>query len=195
MTQRIALLMAAALTAFLVVAGAALGASLARPAAPPATAPAPVTASDPLADPAVQAVLQDREASYRQLVEEANRRLEQANAQLQATPPPAPTAPSPPPPAAPAAPEPPISVVAASAIALSVAPGAQLTARPETVSFEGTLAYEVRLDQGLVYVDANTGRVLYNGATAPVTARASSPAVPAAPAAPRQDSEETNDDD
>src|SRR5581483_4051927 len=88
---------------------------------------------------------------------------------VQAPPPPtaapAPTAPPPPPaPAAPAAPDYPITPDMAAAIALNVVPGGQLTRPPELVDFQGTVAYEVMLAQGAVYVDANTGQVLYNAA-------------------------------
>jgi len=48
-----------------------------------------------------------------------------------------------------------------------------LLATPELVSFQGTVAYEVHLDRGLVYVDATTGNVLYNGVPAQQTGSAS----------------------
>jgi hypothetical protein len=35
------------------------------------------------------------------------------------------------------------------------------------VDFQGTIAYEVRLNWGNVYVAANSGQILYNGATPP----------------------------
>ncbi len=50
----------------------------------------------------------------------------------------------------------------AAQIALNVAPGASVTKTPELVSYNGTVAYEVLLDQGTVYVDANNGKVLSN---------------------------------
>jgi uncharacterized membrane protein YkoI len=57
-----------------------------------------------------------------------------------------------------------ISADAASRLALSAAPGATLSRAPELVSFQGVVAYEVLLDRGAVYVDANSGQILYNGA-------------------------------
>lgn len=48
-------------------------------------------------------------------------------------------------------------------IALASVPGATATRLPELVDLQGTLAYEVTLDKGVVYVDANTGAVLYDG--------------------------------
>ncbi len=54
----------------------------------------------------------------------------------------------------------------AAQIALNMAPGARLTVTPDLVNVEGTVAYEVTLDRGLVYVDANTGRVLSSTLTA-----------------------------
>ena len=35
---------------------------------------------------------------------------------------------------------------------------------PVLVDFQGTVAYEVTLDMGTVYIDANTGALLYNSA-------------------------------
>lgn len=75
-----------------------------------------------------------------------------------------------PPPAAPgaerpAAPTYPVSADDAASIALTTAPGAALTADPRLVNVNGTAAYEVALDQGMVYVDATSGQVLYNSAT------------------------------
>lgn len=51
----------------------------------------------------------------------------------------------------------------AVAIASSFVPGASHAGTPELVSLEGTLAYEVRLDRGPVYLDANSGRLLQDG--------------------------------
>ena len=48
-------------------------------------------------------------------------------------------------------------------IAQKLAPTAKLQGAPELVNFQGTVAYEVLLDQGKVYVDANNGKVLSNG--------------------------------
>ncbi len=52
----------------------------------------------------------------------------------------------------------------AAQIALNVVPGARLTRTPELVNFQGAVAYEVVLDQGNVYIDANSGKLLMNGA-------------------------------
>lgn len=48
----------------------------------------------------------------------------------------------------------------ASQVALNMAPGARVANPPDLVNFQGTVAYEITLDQGVVYVDANNGRVL-----------------------------------
>ena len=54
----------------------------------------------------------------------------------------------------------------AAAVAMGIAPNATLIRAPELVNFQGTVAYEVGLNQGNVYVDANSGKVLLNsGAT------------------------------
>jgi len=62
----------------------------------------------------------------------------------------------------------------AAQIAAKVVPNAQLVRTPELVNLQGTLAYEVVLNQGVVYIDANTGAVLFNGANAPANAPQSS---------------------
>jgi uncharacterized membrane protein YkoI len=57
-----------------------------------------------------------------------------------------------------------ISADAAAAIALGAVPGTALARTPELVSFQGMVAYEVLLDRGTVYLDANSGLILYNSA-------------------------------
>lgn len=53
----------------------------------------------------------------------------------------------------------------AARIAQTTAPRARLSGTPELVNYNGTLAYEVVLDRGTLYVDANNGTVLTNGTT------------------------------
>jgi uncharacterized membrane protein YkoI len=161
MSQRHALMLAAALTAFVLVLIGGVAAGITQPWA--ANAAAPAASNTP--DPTVQALLA-RDAQYRQLIEQANQRLQQAYAQ--------PQQPAEQQPAAqqPAAPQPsyPVSAEQAAGIAQQAAPGARLTRGAELVSFQGTVAYEVLFDLGAVYVDATSGAVVYNGAT--VTASA-----------------------
>ena len=66
--------------------------------------------------------------------------------------------------ATPAAPTYPVSADTAVAIVLTTVRGAALQSPPELVDYMGAVAYEVSLDRGLVYVDANTGKILANGA-------------------------------
>jgi hypothetical protein len=54
----------------------------------------------------------------------------------------------------------------ARAIALAAAPGATVQRDPELVIYQGAVAYEVALNSGAVYVDANSGVVLANTAVA-----------------------------
>jgi hypothetical protein len=56
-----------------------------------------------------------------------------------------------------------ISAEAARNIALNAANLATMIRQPELVRFEGSVAYEVGFTRGVVYVDANSGAVLYNG--------------------------------
>jgi uncharacterized membrane protein YkoI len=148
MIQKHALVLAAALTAFSLVVIGGVTARLAAPTAP---------AADPLGDPTVQA-LHAREAEYRQALAQANQQLQQAYQQRRAQPDQASQA------GAPKAVA--VSADQAAALALGVVPGATLTKRPELVMFEGAPAYEVVLDQGTLYVDANSGNVLYDGVLA-----------------------------
>jgi uncharacterized membrane protein YkoI len=97
---------------------------------------------------------------------------------------PAPSAPAPSAPAptsAPAAPSFAVSADSAAQIGLAAAPSATLNASPELVDFQGAIAYEVSTSAGLVYVDANSGTVLFNGAAPAPAAPAGLPAAPVAP--------------
>jgi hypothetical protein len=146
MSQRIALFLSIALTAFvLVMVGAALGVGRQAQATP----------ANPTLDPQLVAELQAREAAYQAMIA-------QANAQLQAEDPTDLPAPTPTP--VPTETVYPISPDLAAYIALSVAPNAYLVKPPELVLFRGVVAYEVTLNTGQVYVDANSGAILWNGA-------------------------------
>lgn len=199
MNQRNALLLSAGLTAFVLVVLGGLAAILLQPAASSPVAGDPVAAAPVAAAPALDPT---REAAYQQALAdaqaqltEANRRLEEANAQRAATPvPPTPRPPAPPVPTdPPAAPTYALSADMAGQIALRVAPGATLQARPDLVLYQDTPAYEVRLDLGRLYVDANTGRVLYNSIPAP---RAPAPVLtPSRSYESHDDQEHKNGDD
>lgn len=65
--------------------------------------------------------------------------------------------------APPSAPNVAVTVEQAVNMALQAAPGARLMQPPTLVNFQGTAAYEVLLDQGVVYVHAQNEQVLYNG--------------------------------
>jgi hypothetical protein len=59
-----------------------------------------------------------------------------------------------------------ISSADAANIALSSVPGSSLMQQPRLVNFNGgTVAYEVQLNAGYVYVDAQSGQVIYNQAS------------------------------
>lgn len=165
----------------------------AQPAATPAVviatdavAPAIHTAEQPVSLPAgsnADSAFSAREAQYQALIQEANRRIEEANRRLaemeqqlsrgQAAPAetvnvmaqtPAQAGPA-------QAPNNSVPAVAllpqrALEIAQTSAPGAVAQRLPELVNFQGTVAYEVAFNTGMVYVDANSGALLYNGAAA-----------------------------
>jgi len=116
----------------------------------------------------VNELVASRQLAYEQALSQANAQLQVANeqlAQLQGglvNPAPAPVVPS-------DNATLPVSADAAGQIALAAAPNTTITAAPFLVDFQGMVAYEVATGAGLLYIDANTGTVLFNGA-APVTA-------------------------
>jgi uncharacterized membrane protein YkoI len=201
MQNRLALSIAAATTLFVLMIGVGVVLYFSRDhladASATSIAPASVVQADPVSnqpsvEQQVQSLIDSREAAYRQALDDANSKLQQANAQLeqayaiinslkqtaQAVPP-TPTPVSQPTPTAQPAqtdqavqqtdpvPSYAVSPDQAATIALSIEPSGQLLRTPDLVSFQGTTAYEVQLDLGTVYVDANSGSVLYDGA-APV---------------------------
>jgi hypothetical protein len=179
MTQRTTLLAAAGLTAFVLVLLGGLAVYLTQPAAP-ASVPAAGAGNGP-ATPA--ALAPDREAAYQAALQEAQVRLTEANRRLAeaAASRPAPVL-RPPPPAAPTPPAARAYAVSADQallVALGSAPGAAPNAPPELVRYQDRVAYEVRLDQGPIYVDATSGQVLYNGAAGSVLAAAGGSVAPA----------------
>jgi hypothetical protein len=167
MTQKTALILSAVLTAFVLVVGGGVIARVSQPeaasAAAPLMAPAITTPNTDLTAQ-VQELMQQREAQYRQLIDQANQRLQAMNQQLanaqvaQAAP-------------APAAPVSARSAVAqfaistgqATNIAVEAANGLTMIRSAELVRFEGKVAYEVGFTRGAIYVDANSGTVLFNG--------------------------------
>jgi uncharacterized membrane protein YkoI len=143
MIRKNALLMASALTAFVLVMVGGIAGRLSNVAS--AEGSQPSTPAVIVDDAALAAQLQERESAYRALIGQANQLLAE-------------TATAPAPPAFP------ISADTAVAIVLTTVRGGSLEKPPELVDYMGAAAYEVSLVQGLVYVDANTGKILANGA-------------------------------
>jgi hypothetical protein len=173
MTQKTALILSVVLTAFLLVVGGGVIAQVSQPesasAAVPTAAPV-VTAPSIDVTAQMQELMQQREAQYRQLLDQANRRLTDMNTQLAAaqvaqqaaparTAVPVAAAPA----AQPAAPQIALSSDAARDIAVRAANFATMIRTPELVRFEGKVAYEVGFTRGVVYIDAGNGAVLFNG--------------------------------
>lgn len=159
MTQRTMLMVAAAVTTCILVVAGALAGRLTD------AAPADVAAADPMLAPAAPLTATsyaEREAAYQAAIAEANRRLELANQQLaqqgNAAIPAANIGPA-------------VSAEQAQMVALEAAPGATLVRPAELVRYQGTPAYEVVLDRGTVYIDAERATVLATGASSgPITA-------------------------
>lgn len=158
---------------------------LAQPAQVVLAAPSSISTGTP------QPSFVEREAQYRALIEEANRRLEQANQRLtelerrlqdaQSAQPPSvadavinPSQPAPamaqPQASSPTQLQVVLSPQRALEIALAAAPGTVAQRMPELVDYQGAIAYEVLLNAGPIYVDANSGVILYNGAIVPAAA-------------------------
>jgi uncharacterized membrane protein YkoI len=150
LTRKLALLLAGAMTAFaLVTAGALLSYSVAPQAEAQTQQPAASTTAG---------TTSAGEDAYRQQQTEGGQAQAQAPAAADNTPMTTPAYA--------------VSPDQATALALNAAPGAFLVTAPRLVSLDGAAAYEVGLDQGNVYIDANTGVVLYSGTS---TAAASDP--------------------
>jgi hypothetical protein len=143
MTQRVSLILAAVVTGFLLVAvGAVGGRVVTASASEAANAPA-----DAVPTPDLVSAMQQREAAYRQLIDQANARLLQAQAASQ--------------PAQPAQPTYPVTPDQAAARAIAFA-GGTLVQPPQLVDVQGTIAYEVVLTGGTYYVNATTSGILMN---------------------------------
>ena len=143
MSQRTGLIMAVILTAFILVVGGALVGRTTQPEKSPIETAA-------IQQSAAVQQLMERESAYQDLTRQANERLQQAYAKLQAQ-------------ATATSPAYLFSPEQAANIALQLAPGAVLLNVPELVDFQGAMAYKVSLNTGLVYIDANSGQVLFNG--------------------------------
>lgn len=181
MSQRTAMLVATALTVFVVI--AIVGVvwqlfqkstvdTLALQVAAPAQTTELMGETKAVSGP-TEAQVAEREAAVQQLIEQANQKLaesyqaqqelarqlaaEKAKQAAAVVPPPAPAA-------ANVQPKYNVSPDQAAQIALEAEKGAVLVKPAELISFQGAVAYEVTLDRGLVYVDANSGKVIYDSA-------------------------------
>jgi uncharacterized membrane protein YkoI len=174
MSQRTALFVATGLTVFVLIMMVGVVGQLflksnvdalaVQPAAP--TQVAAVIGETQAVNGPTDAQIAQRDAAFQQLIQQANQRLAQANQkeqelakqleeQKQAAPAPAPMS---------LQPKYTVTPDQAASIAQEAEKGAVLLKQPELVSYQGTVAYEVTLDRGMVYVDANTGKVLYDSA-------------------------------
>jgi uncharacterized membrane protein YkoI len=145
MNQKLALTLAAAITVFTLILGGGIAGRLAHPI-PAASA---ATVSD------AQSLYAQREDAYKAQIEAANQALAEAYAkqndvsvELAAQPT-----------ADPAVVLTPQGAMSAAVIAV---PGAQILSMPELVDYHGIVAYEVRLNLGVLYIDASNGAVLYS---------------------------------
>jgi len=112
-----------------------------------------VPAAAPVQDTALLQQMNEREAAYRALIDEANTRIETLNQEvltLNAAPPVVDT---------------PVILApeqAAQIALMEVNNEDSMIQLPELVDYEGETAYEVRMTKGLLYIHAENGTVLFN---------------------------------
>ena len=148
MSQKTLVVIAGALTAFVLVIVGGVSAKVAS-----------ASAASPATDASVSsAAWSQREAEYQSLIQQANQQLQDAYARMSAMSPQA-TATN-----VPTGPKVVFTPADAAGVALDAVPGSKLKRTPELVEYQGTLAYEVHTTAGLFYIDADTGAILYNGA-------------------------------
>ena len=186
MSQRTAMLVATALTVFVVIAIVGVVWQLFQKSTVDtlalqvaASAPASAQTTDLAGETKAvtgptEAQIAEREAAYQQLVQQANQKLAESYKQQQelskelaaekAKQAAAVVAPPPVPAQADLQPKYNLTADQAAHLALEAEKGAVLVKPAELISFQGTVAYEVTLDRGLVYIDANSGKVLYDSA-------------------------------
>ena len=166
MKQQTAFAFACGITAFLLVGGSAVVTNWRNQSTPTATIAAVSTDAPTEVPNQERAVFLAREAVYQHRLAEANLRIAQANATaVAATSTPEPESNSTIAVNAPSAQAPHISMAQAERIASSAAmqhSADARTQRAELVSFQGVTAYEIILSNGVVYVDATSGAVLFN---------------------------------
>jgi hypothetical protein len=166
MKQQTAFALACGITACLLVGGSAVVTNWRNQSTPTATIAAVSTDAPTEVPNQERAVFLAREAVYQHRLAEANLRIAQANATaVAATSTPAPEPNSTIAVNAPSAQAPHISMAQAERIASSAAmqhSADARTQRAELVSFQGVTAYEIILSNGVVYVDATSGAVLFN---------------------------------
>jgi hypothetical protein len=157
MKQKTAIILSIAVTAFLLVITGAV-AALATDAPTQTAATSEATLPAEVADQ-----IQQREADYLAALEDANAKLEQAYQTIEAM------QTEQKPTEAVETTMYPVSPDLAVGLALNLVPGAKLQKWPELVNFQGTVAYEIILDKGAVYISATDAILLHNGAQANVS--------------------------
>ena len=112
---------------------------------------------NPLPTPtATQVTVNDRELAYQQMIADANAKIALANQQIEQLLNAAPTEV--------VESESPYLFTAEQAAALAAnLAGVEPKSLPELVNFNGTPAFEAMYGNGKVYVDANTGKIIFNG--------------------------------
>jgi uncharacterized membrane protein YkoI len=101
-----------------------------------------------------------REAAYNDLITQANQRIEALNTEVAALKKNS----------SPVSNQPEITADKAAKIAVDATGGSEaLLKMPELVNYQGNTAFEVKLEDGVVYIDAQSGNVIFNGVIPKIT--------------------------
>jgi uncharacterized membrane protein YkoI len=169
MNQKTALIISAGITSFILVIGGGAAAIANRASAAGQTTSVQPGVIDTPATTLNGNLASQREAQYMQLIDQANSQIRQANVEITSLKAQLKQAQSP----TVSQTQPVVENITsnqAQKVALNAVPGAIVTRVPDLVNYQGTLAYEVVLDQGTLYIDAKTSAILANGAaTLPAT--------------------------
>lgn len=160
MKSKIVLFTSVFVTAFLLLSAGGVVIAM-KGLAQPTAIPTSTSAAQPVQQSGVIQQMANREAEYQKLIAEANQRIETLNnevtaLQVQQTTQPAVSQK--------------ISVdQAVQLAAVKAGENEALQSLPDLVNYQGTEAYEVTFTDGKVYVDANSGSILFDGVVPPIT--------------------------
>jgi uncharacterized membrane protein YkoI len=161
MKSRFVLFVSIFISAFILLSAAGIALAMSNPNVNPPQQNVASTVQ-PAAQDALVRQFSEREAAYQKLVADANQRIETLNNEVTALQQKSTQASA----------DPAVTADKAAQIAINAAgENEALQSMPELVSYQGTSAFEVDLNDGKVYIDAQTGQVLFDGVVKPITSQ------------------------